>query len=49
MAGALFKKLKIKWLSKTLGEEDYSTYKTIKYERSPSLLSSLFKRLRVKK
>ena len=44
----LFKKPKVK-LSIKRGKEDYATYKTIKYDRSSSSLSSLFKRLRGKK
>ena len=45
----LFKKPKIKGLSMKRDKEDYATYKTIKYDRSSSSLSSLFKRLRIKK
>jgi hypothetical protein len=45
----LFKKPNIKWLSMKRGKEDYDTYETIKYDHSSSSLSSLFKRLRIKK
>ncbi len=45
----IFKKPNIKGLPLKRGKEDYASYKTVKYDRSSSSLSSLFKRLRIKK